>query len=578
MRFPIIIRAMFIIAAAGALAGCATAPAPLPAAQTDLPDLPEKILTATSKDERDLIPDAQTEKRIEAFARFSAGVAYELREEPAKALEEFHRSAMADPANEFLVMDVTGRLLQSRDGKHLAQADELLGKAVKVPTASGRLHALHGLVLAQAGKREQAIAADRMAIKKSPDLLQPYQNLVQIYLEAKEPKEALKVLDEAAEHMDSSAESLIGLAELMGSYYRHEVQHGDTIKPRMLRLLDQVLALKPTNPVLLQRLADGFRLAGALDKATTLYVELLQRVPNLPGLREKLTDIYINSGDRKKAVEQLEAIVRKEPSNAQAYLFLGGLAADEKKYEDAAGYLEKALIFRPELEPLYFDLAGLQINLDKAQTALETLAKARARFPAKFRTEFLSALAYSRMKQYGQALKFFTAAELLAKTGETNQLTDDLYFHLGASHERNKDHAQAEKYFKKCLELSPDNASALNYLGYMWAERGENLQEARRFIEKAVKLEPKNAAYLDSMAWVLFKLNQPKAALDYLLQAIKLNEEPDATLYDHLGDIYAALEKHTEAREAWQKSVAIEPNPAVKKKLEAPTPKGPATP
>jgi len=167
---------------------------------------------------------------------------------------------------------------------------------------------------------------------------------------------------------------------------------------------------------------------------------------------------------------------------------------------------------------------------------------------------------------------------LLAKTGETNELTDDLYFQLGAAHERSKDYAQAEKYFKKCLELAPDNAAALNYLGYMWAERGEHLREARKLIEKAVKLEPKSAAYLDSMAWVLFKLNEPKPALDYLLQAIKLSEEPDATLYDHLGDIYAALQQHEQAREAWQKSVAIEPSDAIKKKLDASAPKGPTAP
>jgi Tfp pilus assembly protein PilF len=94
------------------------------------------------------------------------------------------------------------------------------------------------------------------------------------------------------------------------------------------------------------------------------------------------------------------------------------------------------------------------------------------------------------------------------------------------------------------------------------------LEQARDLIGKAVKLEPKNAAYLDSMGWVLYKLSKPKEALDYLLKAVELSDEPDATVYDHLGDIYAALNQRDKAREAWQKSVSLEANEEVKKKLE----------
>jgi tetratricopeptide (TPR) repeat protein len=103
----------------------------------------------------------------------------------------------------------------------------------------------------------------------------------------------------------------------------------------------------------------------------------------------------------------------------------------------------------------------------------------------------------------------------------------------------------------------------------MWAEQGENLERAKELIEQALKAEPKSAAYLDSMAWVLFKLKQPKAALDYLLEAVKLSEEPDATLYDHLGDIYAELKEIEKAHDAWRKSLAVEDSPAVRQKLPA---------
>ena len=106
----------------------------------------------------------------------------------------------------------------------------------------------------------------------------------------------------------------------------------------------------------------------------------------------------------------------------------------------------------------------------------------------------------------------------------------------------------------------------------MWAERGVKLPQARELIEQAVKLEPDNPAYLDSLGWVLFKLKQTNEALTYLLKAIKLSKEPDPTLFDHLGDIHASLNQSDQAREAWQKSIALEPNPEVKKKLEPPKP------
>ena len=98
----------------------------------------------------------------------------------------------------------------------------------------------------------------------------------------------------------------------------------------------------------------------------------------------------------------------------------------------------------------------------------------------------------------------------------------------------------------------------MNYLGYMWAEHGLKLDQARELIEKAVKAEPKNAAYLDSLAWVLFKQKQPQEALPYALKAAELSEKPDATVYDHIGDIYAALKQLEKAREAWRKSLAVE--------------------
>jgi Flp pilus assembly protein TadD len=184
--------------------------------------------------------------------------------------------------------------------------------------------------------------------------------------------------------------------------------------------------------------------------------------------------------------------------------------------------------------------------------------------------EFWTGMAFSREKAYQQAIQHYTAAEVMAQATEPERLDEGFLFQLGAAYERNGEFAQAEKYFEKCLKLAPGFTEAMNYMGYMWAEHGMKLEQAKVLIEKAVKAEPKNAAFLDSLGWVLFKLHRPKEALGHILKAIELSEEPDATVYDHLGDIYAALKQTEKAKEAWRKSVSLEANDEIKKKLETP--------
>jgi tetratricopeptide (TPR) repeat protein len=265
----------------------------------------------------------------------------------------------------------------------------------------------------------------------------------------------------------------------------------------------------------------------------------------------------------------LRSILKDNPSNERATYFLGTLAYQENKLTEAEDLFEKTLVLRPDLEPAYYDLAGVKVALNKPDDALAVIERARGRFKKSFLMEFCAAIAQVRAKRFDVAVRHFTEAEVLAGAGEPERLNALFYFQFGAACERRGDFAEAEKLFRKSLALSPDFAEALNYLGYMWADRGEHLEEAQTMIEKAVKLEPENGAYLDSLGWVLFKLGRSEEALDWLRQAIEHNEEPDATLFDHLGDVHAALHQLEKAREAWRKSLAVEANEAVRKKVEA---------
>jgi tetratricopeptide (TPR) repeat protein len=529
------------------LTGCASGHAPKHASR-----LPSE--GAGSANEADYSSDAVA-ARTEAHAHYVAAVLHELNDEPEKAAEEFYKAAMTDPDDEALVLEASQRLLRLKQPE---RALELLKKAAARPGASGAIYARLGLTYSFLGKREPAMEADRFAIKKSPRFIAGYQYLAQLYLENKQFDEGLKVLDEASRQSSTQPAFLVELGDLYMAFVRGGAP--EAARERAIAVYRRAAARKPENPALLQRLADGLNIAGESDLAAQLYLELLRKFPDAPGIRDRLIELYIRKEDRTNAATQLRAAVRDAPTNPQAHFLLGNVLFEDKQPKEAEECFRKTILLNPNFEPAYYDLALAQINLNAPRDALETLRKAQEKFQQNFISEFYEGLAYGRLKDYSNSLHHLTAAEVIARATATNRLTHSFYFQLGAANERNQRFDEAEHCFRKALAQAPDFAEAMNYLGYMWAERGQNLQEARELIEKAVKQEPKNAAFLDSMGWVLFKLNEPEEALKWLLQAIDQAEEPDPTLYDHLGDVYAALKKSDKARESWQKAMSIEPN------------------
>ena len=558
---PFAIKSVVTLAALGTLFGCSSArkvQAP-DSAQIALTNAPEPL----SKEDLD--------KRVEALARFAAGVSGELREQPDEALDQFYKSVLADPSNEPLVIDVARRLIRK---KQTEKAIEVLSKSAEQPNATGFLDALLGVAYLQAKKPDLAIASSRKAIVKLPKSLLGYQNLAQIYLQTDRPKEALATLDEAAALPSSDFIFLLDLGEAYRGYAAAQPRDFAEVNPKITAILGAAAKLEPKNQNLIIRLAELWSYVGEYKRAAELYVKLLERFPNQALLRNRIVELFLRANDLKAAQAQLDALVRDQPTNPLTHYFLGTIAAAQKDYDKAVESFERAIQLnegaRQEVDQFYFELAEIHLRRDDPEAALKLLTTARQKFKLSFFLEYFTALAHSRAKDYAASLKHFTAAELLAKRDDPERLNGLFFFQVGTAYERHKDFKQAENYFRQSLKLAPDFAEVLNYLGYMWAERGENLTEAKTLIEQALKQEPENAAFLDSMAWVLFKLNQPKAALVFQLKALKFQKEPDATLHDHLGDIYAALKQTEQARAQWELSLSIEPSEAIQKKLKAP--------
>ena len=513
---------------------------------------------------------AQQEKRAEAHAHFVAGLSHELNRDLDKALTEYEKALDGDPRNEDLAVELSRRYVQR---KEFDKAVAVLKKAAESSEEAGLMFARLSLVQLQKGDTNAAIEASRDAIKHEPSAMAGYQGLFHLHRSLGQTNEARKVIEQAAKQPKPDAPFLIDLAHL---YLASDVENfrltNSPGRARAKELLIRASALENTNLLSLQRLAQGFMFTGESKRAAETYVKMLAQDSELAGVREALAELYLRDNNPQGAAEQLKEIIRDSPTNPQAYYFLGAIAYEEKKFGEALENYRKALLLGMDTQQIYFDIASAQLAQQKPREALDTLEKARRRYRPSFVGEFYSALCYMRLKEYTNALEHFTTAEIMAKATETNRLTHGFYFELGSAHERAGKISESEKYFEQCLAMSPDFPPALNYLGYMWAERGTNLVRARDMIERALKADPTNGAYLDSLGWVLFKQGDAQAALEPIRKSIELNEEPDATLYDHLGDIYAALHQREKAREAWRKALEIEPSKTIEQKLKEPDP------
>ena len=222
-------------------------------------------------------------------------------------------------------------------------------------------------------------------------------------MQSKRYSEALKLLDDAAAQPKADADFLVSVA---GLYLRLGVEAPDqhtAAKSKARAVLERAEKLNSSNPTYKLQLAEGFDAVGDYGKAAEIYLELLKNLPDVPLIRERvharLTDIYLHSEDRKRAAEQLQAIIKDDPTNPQAYYWLGNIALDQKQYQEAADDFNRCLLLKSDFEPAYYDLALAQLNLDKPGEALATLEKARSKFPTNFSLEFWTGMALSRKRR-----------------------------------------------------------------------------------------------------------------------------------------------------------------------------------
>lgn len=250
------------------------------------------------------------------------------------------------------------------------------------------------------------------------------------------------------------------------------------------------------------------------------------------------------------------------PRNAETWLVVADMLASDGKPEAAL----EALSHVPLTDPFAEQAIALRISLlQQLKRDAEALGIAQA---ATTRSGAGSA-AWSRLGDVlaaignnADAAGAYSKAIELAPKGNTPW---QLYLLRGGAYERMDDWKRAEPDLRRAVDMAPDQAVTLNYLGYALLDRNLNLDEAQRLIEKASALRPQDGPITDSLAWVHYRRGNFNQAIQLLEQAVRL-EPAEPTINEHLGDAYWQVGRKLEARYSWRAAmVGTDDEPVLKR-------------
>lgn len=298
-----------------------------------------------------------------------------------------------------------------------------------------------------------------------------------------------------------SEEALSTLKELVASTVRRNYSTGE----------------KANRVVLLERLGLLYRNTEHYAEAAETFRQVVELDPDLGGRASaQIADTWRQAKQYNKALEEANAAYKTYPNDRVLRAVRASLLAETGQHEEAVSELKKLLDGKNDRET-YITLAQV----------------------------------YEKAKNYSEMAKAIDAADKLSVDKDDKE---SIAFMRGAMFEKQKKFDLAEAEFRRVLETNPKNASALNYLGYMLADRGVRLQQALDFIKQALELDPDNGAYLDSLGWAHYRLGNLDEAETNLRRAMERFSK-DPTVHDHLGDVLFKQGKLKEAIAQWQNSL-----------------------
>jgi tetratricopeptide (TPR) repeat protein len=293
----------------------------------------------------------------------------------------------------------------------------------------------------------------------------------------------------------------------------------------------------------------------------------------VPTALDGIAETYLALGAtlrQQNALDSAQVMLRlalsMRPNFASAQLLLAEIQADNHRPRLALATLDAVPADDPLAAVVQLRVAGLQDTIGNEAAAVRGLERLARAFPDRPEPLAAEAEILSREGRYADATDVLNRA--IARVGTPSRANWPLFFERGTAYERAGDWPRAEADLQYALQLSPDQPTILNYLGYAWTERGEHLPEARDMLERAVQLRPNEGSYIDSLGWVQLRSGDDTAALKTLQRAVELQPE-DAVINGHLGDAMAAVGHWRDAEFQWRRALTLNPDPADAERINA---------
>ncbi|TDR42348.1 Flp pilus assembly protein TadD [Pseudomonas brenneri] len=289
-----------------------------------------------------------------------------------------------------------------------------------------------------------------------------------------------------------------------------------------------------------------------MEDAKVEFASLVQQYPDDDELRYSLALVCLEAKAWEEAKGYLEELIARESHVDSAHLNLGRIAEER---DDPQGALIEYAQVGPgnDYLPAQLRQADILMNNGRTDEAEKRLAAARDAEPDyAIQLYLIQAETLSANNQGERAWKILAQALL--------QYPDDLnlLYTRAMQAEKRNDLAQMEKDLRLIIKRDPDNAMALNALGYTLSDRTTRYAEAKVLIEQAHQLNPEDPAVLDSLGWVNYRLGNLDEAERLLRQA--LERFPDQEVAAHLGEVLWAKGNQREARQIWAKFLKEQPD------------------
>ncbi|MDQ6983042.1 MAG: tetratricopeptide repeat protein [Mariprofundus sp.] len=286
-----------------------------------------------------------------------------------------------------------------------------------------------------------------------------------------------------------------------------------------------------------------------LVEAILVYRDIASRSGNNPEVLRQLGMLYFQHQDYTEAEKTFRNLVGAHPDDINRFYLAASLEALDRSSE-AKDIYEQIDDSSPMAIDTQIRLAAIDISQNKLDEASKRLQNVMKTKPVRLDAHLmLSAIRLSR-KQYRQLL------DETEKLMGINNLPARLLFNRAAAFDHFKQYEQVEAMLNRIISRQPNDAEALNFLGYTYAVQGMNLNKAIALIKLALIQKPDDGYYLDSLAWAYYKKGDyPKAAITQTRALKKVTD--DAVMYDHYGDIMWKNSRPKAARQAWQKAIEL---------------------